>query len=771
MRWKKCTAALLAAVAFMGPIAAGHDAVTAAAGAQSQASNPNASGKQLASALAELSEYNLIGVTADGWIYVDEYYFEPGTYRQQYRVLKKKAGDSALQDATKDKLIRPSAPSRQFAVPDQIDYNIRAAATAGPYLRNLAAKSNVHILSIAGETVLYWEGEIARDDYGDERLSKGVIKRAKLDGTSVNVVVSDPGTLQLSHMTVANQTLYYTVANAAAKPSANPGEAAIVYSLYRIGLDGKNKKLLAGDYLGGVDRMNRTVRGIALHRAYQQSVPVQIWNGNIVYQATTGMYKMKTDGTGKTRLAADHPVRPILDGDAIYYGTKRIVPGTKKRTDELGPIYQVKLSGGKPVPLTKGGSKLLFAKDGWAYTESDPDELDQRLTRIKPGTGSQSLINGLKGSESFAVTHVYGDLILYGKYSHRSNRTYHAMNWDGSGKKEILVLRTNAYPDPVSGGQTLDAEEAIRLNYGKYEMPAELKRVLKLQEDLREKKLLDYGDMFGVYFYEDGVDSRYLNTPLDVITFGSPGVDGIHYGFLTDFGEVTSLEEAYIVRVEPMNFDDPVRIVARNLHDFLRMLVYAENAAHVLDMNADKASVSTIMAPDPDAWEPGRDDALVRHLVSQTLKLEKMPDPYAYFQQLKKARGLAATVPTEDGLGVVPSTGAGIPAERFDFAGKEWLELADAKAFFGSAPREAKLVFLRDAQSRGWINEADEDVKQFLKQELRAIGLDDEADRIGYPDYEDYYEEGYTEKETDWMEIESEDDEYLGSISIDWFSW
>jgi hypothetical protein len=57
---------------------------------------------------------------------------------------------------------------------------------------------------------------------------------------------------------------------------------------------------------------------------------------------------------------------------------------------------------------------------------------------------------------------------------------------------------------------------------------------------------------------------RYFITPPDLITFISTGGDGIHFGFLTDFGQVEDLEEAYIVCVSPTN-DPPLKIVARNL--------------------------------------------------------------------------------------------------------------------------------------------------------------------------------------------------------------
>ncbi|WP_423408240.1 hypothetical protein AABM38_21745 [Heyndrickxia sp. MSNUG] len=94
------------------------------------------------------------------------------------------------------------------------------------------------------------------------------------------------------------------------------------------------------------------------------------------------------------------------------------------------------------------------------------------------------------------------------------------------------------------------------INYGKYSVSEDLQQLFDLQADLAKKDLLPYGDLLGYYFSLD--DIRYLNTPLDLLSFARPGGDGIHYGFLTDFGLVKALEEAYIVRVSPMDIDDSV---------------------------------------------------------------------------------------------------------------------------------------------------------------------------------------------------------------------
>ena len=83
----------------------------------------------------------------------------------------------------------------------------------------------------------------------------------------------------------------------------------------------------------------------------------------------------------------------------------------------------------------------------------------------------------------------------------------------------------------------------IKSNYGKYSIPKMLDRVIQFQNQLNKEGLLKHGDLLGLYFKYDDLDSRYLNTPLDVISFAWPGADGIHFGFLTDFGQVKDLEQ------------------------------------------------------------------------------------------------------------------------------------------------------------------------------------------------------------------------------------
>lgn len=94
----------------------------------------------------------------------------------------------------------------------------------------------------------------------------------------------------------------------------------------------------------------------------------------------------------------------------------------------------------------------------------------------------------------------------------------------------------------------------MNCNFGKYEMPPTLQSLIDLDNILDDNGVSILGDFFlGLNFYLAIEKTRYFNTPSDVIAFGHIGVDGIHYGFLTDYGSVKNLEVAPIVCVCPMN--------------------------------------------------------------------------------------------------------------------------------------------------------------------------------------------------------------------------
>jgi hypothetical protein len=276
--------------------------------------------------------------------------------------------------------------------------------------------------------------------------------------------------------------------------------------------------------------------------------------------------------------------------------------------------------------------------------------------------------------------------------------------------------------------ELLESGRVIKRNYGKYPVPETLKKLIDLQKDLEQKGLLPYGDLLGLYFSLAEVDDRYLNTPIDLIAFARPGSDGIHFGFLTDFGLVEDLEEAYIVRVSPMDFDDPVKIVARNLRDFLKLLCSYPASLEVLEINSteeDFKRAENIAAEDPVSPE-------VRDIFKNAFDLEPIGDLFLFFKRLKEARAKATVLKTGDGIGIVNKISGAESHSTLEISRERDLELQQVEEFFRTSTPEAKLRLLRDAQSYGLVFD-NEEVKQFLKKQLLTMDLIDEAARILYP--------------------------------------
>ena len=85
--------------------------------------------------------------------------------------------------------------------------------------------------------------------------------------------------------------------------------------------------------------------------------------------------------------------------------------------------------------------------------------------------------------------------------------------------------------------------------YGSLAIPDEILKLIRLEEDLqKEGKTLDT-----IGFVPIVTEFAYSITPIDVIPFAHTGGDGVHFGFLTDFGRVKNLNDAPIVCVSPTN--------------------------------------------------------------------------------------------------------------------------------------------------------------------------------------------------------------------------
>ncbi|WP_053372039.1 hypothetical protein [Paenibacillus sp. FJAT-27812] len=252
---------------------------------------------------------------------------------------------------------------------------------------------------------------------------------------------------------------------------------------------------------------------------------------------------------------------------------------------------------------------------------------------------------------------------------------------------EYAKMDTGQLSSVVSFGhieheKAIEPEPRIHRQYGKYELPPTIQRLYELEEELGRAMDLEIGLLMQKY------DMRYPCTPPDFIPFASPGADGIHYCFVTDFGTVTDLEDAYIAVVSPMDFGSEIWLAASNIKDFLRILC------------SDKSILYNSIAPfdtNKIGQASGQELTPALQRLKEIFTLTEIPDLAGYIDSLRKQRDQLICMQTLDTIGIVPL------AERTNQAAAQplsidWDDEQAMRALLKAASPETKLAFIRDAQ-------------------------------------------------------------------------
>ncbi|WKA51602.1 hypothetical protein QWY22_03090 [Planococcus liqunii] len=257
-------------------------------------------------------------------------------------------------------------------------------------------------------------------------------------------------------------------------------------------------------------------------------------------------------------------------------------------------------------------------------------------------------------------------------------------------------------------------------------LPPTLQKLKDFDKELeRQGSSLDEWIGFSIV----GDESRYNLTPLDVIPFAATGVDGNHFGLLTDFGMISNLEEAPIVCVTPMNFGEHVKIVARNLKEFLDLIYTVTDFSAIANFTyfQDKQDYRKLLnnLRNDETYEER-----VEKLESMKAEfgLHAIEDVYRFVEvELKEARQRQIALPTLDGLGVVAQKGNGdLPLYPVHEDMK--IDIGDMRKFLAAAPVESRLAFIRDAQFTNILEEPE--IKQLVLAELKRMDLPVERKRL-----------------------------------------
>lgn len=273
-----------------------------------------------------------------------------------------------------------------------------------------------------------------------------------------------------------------------------------------------------------------------------------------------------------------------------------------------------------------------------------------------------------------------------------------------------------------------------KINYGKYtNLPLTLMHLSELDRRLEKE---GYSLDMDLSLILDTERIAYDCTPCDVITFASIGADGIHYGLLTDFGTVENLEEAFVICISPMDYDNPFKIVARNLREFVRLVCTLRDASIIsnfqyFEEEEDYHECLEEFADEIDEEYAARNSFIINQLKT-AVEGPLIEDIYDYVErQVKKERENQIILHTMDGLGI-RSNQPKITKHRLYKLEKDMnVNLPDVRNFFGSASLESKLAFIREAQFTYLLMDEPE-LKKFLIKEMQSIGLTDEAERLKY---------------------------------------
>ncbi|WP_430183044.1 hypothetical protein [Peribacillus simplex] len=227
---------------------------------------------------------------------------------------------------------------------------------------------------------------------------------------------------------------------------------------------------------------------------------------------------------------------------------------------------------------------------------------------------------------------------------------------------------------------------------------------------------------------------HYEVTPYDVIPFANIGCDGIHYGFLTDFGRVSDLENAFIVCISPMDFDAHIKIVAQNIREFVSLVCTMRDATTISNINLIKEEeqyISLLKELKKEENEEYEEQTnYIAEMIRSTVGCEIIEDIYHYVEkEVMTAREQQTILSTLDGIGIVTIDSTNSKHYIYKLEKDREINLEDVKSFFYSATTESKLAFIRDAQFTYLISDEIE-LKELIINEMIKLGLNDEARRL-----------------------------------------
>ncbi|MBV7271434.1 cell wall-binding repeat-containing protein [Clostridium sp. PL3] len=205
--------------------------------------------------------------------------------------------------------------------------------------------------------------------YYSNSSDSGKIYRMNLDGSDKTKIID-----KYSVFTVVKNYIYYSYKNQQES------------GFYRINTDGSNNTKLSNDYT-----------------YYSMSIA-----DNYIYYANSNdndsIYKMKIDGSGKTKLCSDSSTSINLEDGWIYY---EAADGT---FTEKGPgykLYKIKTDGTERTKISDDFPASMIVYNGWIYYRSRLD--GDNLYKIRVDGSNKTQLTSIRSE----VISIIGGLVFY----------------------------------------------------------------------------------------------------------------------------------------------------------------------------------------------------------------------------------------------------------------------------------------------------------------------------------------------------------------------
>lgn len=272
--------------------------------------------------------------------------------------------------------------------------------------------------------------------------------------------------------------------------------------------------------------------------------------------------------------------------------------------------------------------------------------------------------------------------------------------------------------------------------FGNYEKPE-----LLIELEKYEKQKDFSWEYLGFYI---AYDAHYTPTPLDAIPFAGTGGDGIHFAFLTDFGRNNDLSNSPIICVSPSN-DPPVKLVAKNLTDFLS-LVATVGVAEFLDEDYDSDSEIQTRLEDWDRVEtvdysgnplPKEEIDLfekqtaqnqvkrkeLRQILKDKFNIDTISSVVEYISDIRRDRGSHVNVQTIDDLGILIEN-----VDSIKSLDNNSNDVSKIKAYLESANKSERLKFYRESTYYYVLSQDyDNEIRKLLIEWLEKDGFERES--------------------------------------------